>query len=99
MKCTNCKGNLGKDSKFCPECGTAVPKLVPKLEYKVKEFPPILDIKLAAEFLIISRAQLYILINTEDLPWFPMGTHKRFLVEELIAWSKRRMRGGSNIAS
>lgn len=100
MKCSSCKSDLNQESKFCPECGTAVPKPVPVQKVsEPKVFPPILNVKEAAEFLTISTPHLYTLIRNDDLPWFPIGTHKRFLTEELIAWAKKRMRGGDNIVS
>lgn len=91
MKCPKCKINLSKDAKFCSECGAHVPKPIRETQ-KSKEFPPILNVTQAAEFLGVSRAQLYILINKHDLPWFPIGTHKRFIADELVAWLKRQSR-------
>lgn len=99
LKCLNCKNVLGKNTKFCPECGAASPKPIPTDEVVVKYYPPILNVKLAAELLTISRAQLYMLIRDDQLPWFPMGARKAFITDELIAWAKKRMRGGGNIAS
>ncbi|MDD4601591.1 hypothetical protein SDC9_04175 [bioreactor metagenome] len=95
MKCLKCQNELAQNIKFCPECGTEVPKPLPKPN-EIKQFPPILNANLAAEFLTISRAQLYMLIREDALPWFPMGARKAFITDELIAWAKKRSRGGVN---
>ena len=97
MQCLKCQNQLSQNTKFCPECGTEAPK--PVVVEAVKQYPPILNVQLASELLTISRAQLYILIRDDQLPWFPMGSRKAFITDELLAWAKRRMRGGGNIAS
>ena len=91
MKCEKCKTILAENIKFCPECGTPAPKpiAIPKVQEK-KELPPILTMDQAAEFLGISRCQLYIVIRTQGVPWFPVGSSKRFLAEELINWAKSK---------
>lgn len=92
MECKKCGTALTINSKFCTECGTPVPKQEEKKVQEKKEFPPILTINQAAEFLSVSRCQIYKLIDFEGLPWFPLGpgSRKRFLTDELILWSKNR---------
>ena len=91
MKCKKCSHILSKNTKFCPECGTPVPQPQPEPKsQEIKVFPPILTVEQAAKFLSISRCQLYVLIRNEGLPWFTVGAHKRFITDELIAWSKKR---------
>lgn len=92
--CKGCNAKLSEAHKFCPECGKPVPKEVPKVQIvqEVKQFPPILTIDLAAEFLKVSKCHIYTLIDYEGLPWFPLGpgNRKRFLTDELLSWAKNR---------
>lgn len=93
MKCLKCETNLAENIKFCPECGTPAPKPVPiPVAQEKKEFPPIMTLDQAAEFLKVSRCLVYKLIKFEGLPWFPLGpgSRKRFLTDELLAWSRSR---------
>ena len=95
--CKECNAKLSAANKFCPECGKPVPKEIPKVQ-EIKQFPPILTLGQAVEFLNISRCHIYTLIKNEGLPWFPMGTRKRFITDELLLWAKNRSRcGGSNV--
>lgn len=94
MKCKQCSCNLAKSAKFCPECGAPAPKEEPKQQVK-KEFPPILTIKQAAEFLNISRCTMYLVMKSENLPCFPIGGRKMFIRDELMNWCKnRQLKGG-----
>ncbi len=44
----------------------------------------------AAILLKISRSKIYELISCDEIPWFPVGSHKRFLTQELLNWAKNR---------
>jgi excisionase family DNA binding protein len=89
MKCAKCETNLANGAKFCAECGTPAPKPEPKPPEQ-KQYPPIMTVNQTAELLRVSRCQIYVLIKNDDLPWFPVGTRKRFITDEVIAWSKSR---------
>jgi len=92
LKCEKCGIHLTEGINFCSECGTPVPKPQPKVQdiQGKREFPPILTVDLAAEFLCVTRCHIYTLIKTDGLPWFQMGKSKRFITDELINWAKSR---------
>lgn len=89
MKCAFCHALIPEKSKFCPECGQK--HIVVQEEQKVKEIPPILMVEEAAELLRVSKSMFYELLAlpNDPVPWFPIGKHKRFITEELLAWAKR----------
>jgi excisionase family DNA binding protein len=89
----NCKcgASIPVKAKFCSEYGSSVP--VPEIKYKVlpiKQVSHILTVNGASGFLKISKSKLYELISRNEIPWFPVGTHKRFLTQELLDWAKKR---------
>ncbi len=94
LNCPACHTELNMNSKFCPECGKPVPKPEPEPQISKAEepkyYPPIMTIDQTADFLHISRCNVYTLINKEGLPWFPLGRDKRFLADEVLQWAKGR---------
>jgi excisionase family DNA binding protein len=90
--CKECNAKLSAANKFCPECGNPVPKEEPKVQ-EIKQFPPIMTLNQAAEFLGVSKCHMYSLIKKDGLPWFPLGASKRFITDELISWAKKRSKG------
>lgn len=88
ISCLHCKTNLPKEVKFCFSCGKEQPKSEPRPE-PVKK---VLTMKEASELLRISRCQVYRLIKQGNFPFFQVGSHKRFLTEDLLAWASK---GGS----
>ena len=87
--CLECHTELSTKAKFCFECGMPAPKPKP-LETKVRDFPAIMTVNEAAEFLKISRWKLYDLVKKKELPYFPVGSHKRFLTNKLVEWAESR---------
>jgi len=73
-------------AKFCPGCGS--PVIQPK---EKNQIPAILKANEAMEFLRISRSLFYQLLSrpNDPIPFFPMGSRKRFITDELLAWAKR----------
>jgi excisionase family DNA binding protein len=86
MQCLNCKTKLSAIAKFCPECGTPIPKPESLLESAKEE---ILTTYEAAEFLKISRWKIYDLIRKKQIPYKLVGTQKRFLRTQLIEWMQQ----------
>jgi excisionase family DNA binding protein len=86
--CKECRAELNNKIKFCPECGKSVPKPKPVTEPKVKELPWIMTLNEAAAFLKISRSKIYSLVRENKIPYFPVGSHKRFLTRKLIEWAE-----------
>lgn len=86
--CANCKVDLPKGAKFCPDCGAPIPQE----EKDSQKNPAILMPEEAMSFLRISRSTFYQLLGREKdpIPYFPIGKHnKRFITEEILAWAKR----------
>lgn len=92
MNC-KCGTEIPTKAKFCPECGASAPIPEVKVEIQpIKQVAHILTVKEATEFLKISRSKLYELINKNEIPWFPVGSHKRFLTQELLEWARNQMK-------
>jgi len=90
MNC-KCGATIPAKAKFCPECGTTAPISDTKVEIQpIKQVAHILTVREASEFLKISSSKLYELISANEIPWFPVGSHKRFLTQELLDWAKSR---------
>jgi excisionase family DNA binding protein len=86
-----CGASIPVKAKFCPECGATAPRPEQKIEMQpIKQVSHILTVGEASEFLKISRSKLYELISCNEIPWFPVGSHKRFLTQELLDWAKNR---------
>ena len=83
--CEHCHKQV-PEAKFCFECG----KPLPKKEPEIKSYPPIMTISQTAEFLSVSKSTLYRMIREDGLPWFGIGSHKRIIFDELMAWSKSK---------
>jgi len=93
MNC-KCGAKIPAKAKFCPECGCSAPIPDIKVEIQpIKQVAHILTVQEASEFLKISSSKLYELINENDIPWFPVGSHKRFLTQELLDWARSRTSG------
>ncbi|EIW19500.1 MULTISPECIES: helix-turn-helix domain-containing protein [Pelosinus] len=91
MQC-KCGITIPTKAKFCPECGTSAP-VETKIEIQpIKQVSHILTVNEASVFLKISRSKLYELVSQDAIPWFPVGSHKRFLTQELLDWAKNRGR-------
>lgn len=84
--CLKCSSELTDTAKFCPECGTIVPKPEPLPESLNEE---ILTTYEAAEFLKISRWKINDLIRKRQIPFKEVGTQKRFLRTQLIDWMQQ----------
>jgi len=91
MTC-NCGAKIPIKAKFCPECGIPAPVPESKIEiHPIKQVPHILTVGEASAFLRISRSKLYELISTNSIPWFSVGSHKRFLTQELLDWARKQI--------
>lgn len=91
MPC-KCGAKIPLKAKFCPECGTVAPVIETKIEMQpIKQVAHILTVGEAADFLKISKSKLYELISQNKIPWFPVGSHKRFLTQELLDWAKNQV--------
>lgn len=89
MPC-KCGATIPQKVKFCSECGASAP-IETKIEIQpIKQVSHILTVSEASEFLKISNSKLYELISQNSIPWFPVGSHKRFLTQELLDWAKKR---------
>lgn len=89
MQC-KCGAAIPPKAKFCPECGISAP-VETKIEIQpIKQVSHILTVNEASELLKISNSKLYELISRKEIPWFPVGSHKRFLTQELLDWAKNR---------
>lgn len=92
MSC-KCGAKIQNKAKFCSECGCSVP--VPELNVEIqpiKQVAHVLTVSEAADFLKISTSKLYELISRNEIPWFPVGSHKRFLTQELLDWAKNKIK-------
>ncbi|EGO63595.1 helix-turn-helix domain-containing protein [Acetonema longum] len=90
MKCSKCSTALNGNEKFCAECGTPVPKPEPKMPEPQEKISSIMTMSQAAKFMKVSRCQIYVLIKNDGLPYFWLGKRRRFIKDELLAWSKNR---------
>lgn len=88
VECLKCRTKLSPKVKFCPECGTSVPKPEPLPDSSKDE---ILTTYEAAEFLKISRWKIYDLVRKKQIPFKAVGTQKRFVKAQLIEWLQKSM--------
>ncbi|GAB6181719.1 hypothetical protein JCM14036_30380 [Desulfotomaculum defluvii] len=91
MKC-KCGVEVLEGSKFCPECGSKLPKPkapVPKIadELVIDKVPPVINAKETAILLRISLWMVYELVKQEKIPYFTVGKRKLFRTQELLAWA------------
>ncbi len=89
MKCIKCKTELPEAAKFCHACGAEQPKPEPVLK-EPAQLPPVMTVAELASALKVSRPQVYILIERDGLPFTTLGSHKRFIWEDVLAWLKSR---------
>lgn len=86
MKCFSCNNELPEKAKFCLECGKEQPKPVP-IQTVPELLPEVLTVGEAANLFRISRWKLYDLIRKGAVPYFQIGSHKRFLRSALLEWA------------
>ncbi len=61
------------------------------------DLPDVLDAKVLAQALSISKSGAYALMNSKDFPTLQLGTRKLVTKPDLIAWMRRHIRdGGAN---
>ncbi|WP_110954746.1 zinc-ribbon domain-containing protein [Anaerosinus massiliensis] len=88
MQCTFCKKEIEDNVKFCPECGEKV--IVMQELQKQQEVPMIMVTEELMRFIKVSRSMLYKLLAIDDpIPFFFVGSDKRFITSEVIEWAKR----------
>lgn len=76
-----CGYALPDNAKFCPECGQAAPEPEPMPEPEKKQ--TFLTVAEMMEELKISRSKMYSMIRNNEIPWFPIGSDKRFILEDV----------------
>ena len=86
MNC-QCGFALPDNAKFCPECGQAAPVPEPIPAETVDE---ILTVNDMLKWLKISRSKLYDMIRRDEIPYFPIGSDKRFIKDDVLAFARGR---------
>lgn len=89
MQC-QCGYVLPDNAKFCPECGQAAPKPEPSMPEKEDE---ILTVNDMLKWLKVSRSKLYSMIRKGEIPYFPIGSDKRFIREDVLAFMRGQYKG------
>jgi excisionase family DNA binding protein len=74
------------NAKFCPECGQAAPK-PEAVQEKEDEILTVLDVM---KLLKISRNKLYEMVRNNEIPWFPIGSDKRFIRADILAFARNQ---------
>lgn len=82
MQC-KCGYELAESAKFCSECGQSAPE--PVVEEKEDT---ILTFAEMVKFLKVSRSKLYDMVRKGEIPYFPIGSDKRFIREDVIAYMR-----------
>jgi predicted DNA-binding transcriptional regulator AlpA len=89
IECVGCKTRVEEKTKFCPECGKQIPKIEIAPENKTKGIL-FATLEQISDILQISKPTTYKLIENDNLPWFPIGRDKRFIVPEVLRWAINR---------
>ena len=89
MQCAYCKNKIKNNVKFCPECGQKV--IVVQEIQELQEVPLVMKVGEVIGLLRTSRTMFYKLLALENdpIPFFPLGSDKRFITSEVLEWAKR----------
>ncbi|WP_051276303.1 helix-turn-helix domain-containing protein [Desulfovirgula thermocuniculi] len=92
MQCPKCQAEAPEGARFCPMCGKRLPK--PKPEYpkiaeelEIRQVDPVLTAKEVAKLLRVSEWMIYELVRQNKIPYFTIGTRKRFRAKDILEWA------------